>query len=100
MKDLRTEDQQERRGVGASQHLQHYTRNLVGLPSIRGSAHRYGECDVFLRGDASVFVYVIDDKHLVIPERPGNRRMDSLGSQTHGPVQKIAESGQNIGGSR
>lgn len=37
-----------------------------------------GDCDVSPRGDAAGFVYVFDDKHLVIPERPGNRRFDSL----------------------
>lgn len=37
-----------------------------------------GSCDVSPRGDAEGFVYVLDDKHLVIPERPGNRRFDSL----------------------
>lgn len=37
-----------------------------------------GNCDVSPRGDGAGFVYVHDDKHLVIPERPGNRRFDSL----------------------
>ncbi|SMF79606.1 hypothetical protein SAMN05661091_1738 [Paenibacillus uliginis N3/975] len=37
-----------------------------------------GACDVSPRGDAAGFVHMIDSKHLVIPERPGNRRMDSI----------------------
>ncbi|TBL73348.1 pyridoxamine 5'-phosphate oxidase family protein [Paenibacillus thalictri] len=37
-----------------------------------------GCCDVSPRGDAEGFVCVLNDKHLVIPERPGNRRFDSL----------------------
>ncbi|MCQ6562930.1 pyridoxamine 5'-phosphate oxidase family protein [Paenibacillus mendelii] len=37
-----------------------------------------GSCDVSPRGDAPGFVYVLDEKHLVIPERPGNRKMDSF----------------------
>ncbi|GAA0365452.1 pyridoxamine 5'-phosphate oxidase family protein [Bacillus horti] len=37
-----------------------------------------GCCDVSPRGDAPGFVHVIDDKHLFIPERPGNKRMDSI----------------------
>ncbi|MGG6310113.1 pyridoxamine 5'-phosphate oxidase family protein [Paenibacillus macerans] len=37
-----------------------------------------GFCDVSPRGDASGSVLVLDEKHLVIPERPGNRRFDSL----------------------
>ncbi|SDN70014.1 hypothetical protein SAMN04487897_104130 [Paenibacillus sp. yr247] len=37
-----------------------------------------GQCDVSPRGDAPGFVMVLDDHHLFIPERPGNRRMDSI----------------------
>ncbi|MGC5773116.1 pyridoxamine 5'-phosphate oxidase family protein [Paenibacillus pabuli] len=37
-----------------------------------------GSCDVSPRGDAEGFVHVVDEQHLVIPERPGNRRFDSL----------------------
>lgn len=37
-----------------------------------------GHCDVSPRGDAPGFVAVLDEKHLFIPERPGNRRMDSV----------------------
>ena len=37
-----------------------------------------GNCDVSPRGDRPGFVLVLDDKHIVIPERPGNRRIDTL----------------------
>lgn len=37
-----------------------------------------GHCDVSPRGDSAGFVNILDDKHLVIPERPGNRRFDTL----------------------
>ncbi|MEF3308405.1 pyridoxamine 5'-phosphate oxidase family protein [Paenibacillus sp. GYB004] len=37
-----------------------------------------GCCDVSPRGDAPGFVQVLDDKRLIIPERPGNRRIDSM----------------------
>jgi PPOX class probable FMN-dependent enzyme len=37
-----------------------------------------GHCDVSPRGDAPGFVQILDDTHLFIPERPGNRRMDSI----------------------
>jgi uncharacterized protein len=47
------------------------------LLMIATSDHE-GRCDVSPRGDAPGFVLVLDDRHLVIPERPGNRRMDSL----------------------
>jgi len=37
-----------------------------------------GACDVSPRGDGPGFVLVLDEKTLAIPERPGNRRLDSL----------------------
>ncbi|WP_134698793.1 MSMEG_1061 family FMN-dependent PPOX-type flavoprotein [Ammoniphilus sp. YIM 78166] len=37
-----------------------------------------GRCDVSPRGDHSGFVHVLDEKHLVIPDKPGNRRADSM----------------------
>lgn len=37
-----------------------------------------GTSDVSPRGDAPGFVHVLDDKTLVIPDRPGNKRLDSI----------------------
>src|SRR5262252_169896 len=37
-----------------------------------------GTCDVSPKGDAPGFVHVLDDERLVIPERNGNKRMDSM----------------------
>ncbi|QDX94274.1 pyridoxamine 5'-phosphate oxidase family protein [Brevibacillus laterosporus] len=37
-----------------------------------------GLCDASPRGDHPGFVHVLDEHHLLIPERPGNRRVDSL----------------------
>jgi PPOX class probable FMN-dependent enzyme len=37
-----------------------------------------GDCDVSLRGDAPGFVLVLDERRLVIPDRPGNRRLDNM----------------------
>lgn len=37
-----------------------------------------GKCDVSPRGDRAGFIHIIDNKHFVIPERPGNRRLDSI----------------------
>ncbi|MGB8001918.1 MAG: MSMEG_1061 family FMN-dependent PPOX-type flavoprotein [Anaerobacillus sp.] len=34
--------------------------------------------DVSPRGDAPGFIQILDEKHLLIPERPGNKRMDSI----------------------
>jgi PPOX class probable FMN-dependent enzyme len=37
-----------------------------------------GRCDVSPKGDPAGFVLVLDDRHLVIPDRPGNRRLDGM----------------------
>jgi len=37
-----------------------------------------GRCDVSPKGDGPGFVQVLDDRHLVIPDRPGNKRFDGL----------------------
>jgi len=37
-----------------------------------------GNCDVSPRGDPAGFVRILDDRTLLIPERPGNRLADSL----------------------
>ncbi|MBP1962734.1 pyridoxamine 5'-phosphate oxidase family protein [Paenibacillus aceris] len=42
------------------------------------TSNRMGQCDVSPRGDAPGFVRVLDEQRLFIPERPGNRRMDSV----------------------
>ncbi|RXT03608.1 pyridoxamine 5'-phosphate oxidase family protein [Ammoniphilus sp. CFH 90114] len=42
------------------------------------TADSLGRCDVSPRGDGPGFVHILDESHLVIPERPGNRRVDSM----------------------
>ena len=37
-----------------------------------------GRCDVSPKGDAPGFVHVLDDRRLVIPDRPGNKRLDGM----------------------
>jgi len=37
-----------------------------------------GTCDVSPKGDPAGFVRVLDDRHLVIPDRPGNKRFDGM----------------------
>ncbi len=37
-----------------------------------------GRCDVSPKGDGPGFVLVLDDQHLVIPDRPGNKRLDGM----------------------
>lgn len=43
-----------------------------------GTSNGAGMCDVSPKGDAPGFVQVLDDNTLLIPDRPGNRRADTL----------------------
>jgi uncharacterized protein len=43
-----------------------------------GTMNRDGFGDVSPRGGEPGFVHVLDDKHLAIPDRPGNNRLDTL----------------------
>jgi PPOX class probable FMN-dependent enzyme len=43
-----------------------------------GTANAVGQCDVSPKGDDPGFVRVLDDRTLVIPDRPGNRRFDGF----------------------
>lgn len=44
-----------------------------------------GDCDVSPKGDAPGFVKVLDDTTIVIPDRPGNNRLDSLSNIIENP---------------
>ena len=44
---------------------------------VIASANSDGEPDISPKGDPEGFVRVLDDKHLAIPDRPGNRRIDT-----------------------
>ena len=60
--------------------LDRHCRDFVALSPfvLVGTSDAEGACDVSPRGDEPGFVLVLDEKTLVIPERPGNRRLDSL----------------------
>jgi uncharacterized protein len=42
------------------------------------TASAAGQCDVSPKGDAPGFVRVLDARHLAIPDRPGNKRLDGM----------------------
>jgi PPOX class probable FMN-dependent enzyme len=44
-----------------------------------------GRCDVSPKGDAPGFVLVLDDRHLVVPDRLGNNRIDGLTNIVENP---------------
>ena len=45
---------------------------------VMGTAGADGRCDVSPKGDAPGFVQVLDEHHLVIPDRLGNNRLDGM----------------------
>jgi PPOX class probable FMN-dependent enzyme len=58
---------------------QHAQRFIALSPFVLlSTSSAAGRCDVTPRGDGAGFVAVLDEHTLVIPERPGNRRIDSL----------------------
>src|SRR6185312_1583665 len=64
----------DRKGLDAE------SRRFIGLSPflLISTAGADGTCDVSPKGDAPGFVRVLDDARLVIPERNGNKRFDSL----------------------
>jgi predicted pyridoxine 5'-phosphate oxidase superfamily flavin-nucleotide-binding protein len=60
--------------------LDKHCREFIALSPLLflSTSDQQGFCDVSPHGDAPGAVLVLDEKHLVIPERPGNRRIDSL----------------------
>lgn len=68
-------------------HLDQHCRDYIAQAPmvLMATADASGACDVSPRGDFPGFTLILDEKHLVIPERPGNRRMDSLRNLLENP---------------
>ena len=52
---------------------------------LLATASGSGTCDVSPKGDAPGFVRVLDDRRLVIPDRPGNKRLDGMRNLVQNP---------------
>lgn len=52
---------------------------------LLATADKDGRCDVSPKGDAPGFVQVLDDRHLIIPDRPGNKRFDGMRNLLENP---------------
>jgi uncharacterized protein len=61
-------------------HIDEHIREFLALSPflVVSTADNEGKCDVSPRGDYPGFVTVLNEKQLLIPERPGNNRLDSL----------------------
>lgn len=58
---------------------EHMRRFIAHSPFVMISTHGAdGRCDASPRGDAPGFVHVLDERTLLIPDRPGNKRLDSF----------------------
>ncbi len=62
------------------QYIDYHVRDFIAKSPflVISTSDENGFCDVSPRGDAAGFVSVLDEKHFVIPERPGNKRADTL----------------------
>jgi hypothetical protein len=73
LKERRALDEHDRAFIAASPFL------------LLATANAAGQCDVSPKGDAPGFVLVLDDCHLVIPDRPGNNRLDGMSNIVENP---------------
>jgi uncharacterized protein len=60
--------------------LDEHCRSIIAASPfmLLGTSSAAGWCDVSPKGDAPGFVQVLDERTLAIPDRPGNKRLDSL----------------------
>lgn len=63
------------------------TRRYIELSPLvcLATSDASGACDLSPRGDPAGFVQILDDRTLLLPERPGNRLADSLVNMLHNP---------------
>lgn len=68
-------------------HLDKHCRHFISLSPFLciSTAGADGSADVSPRGDAPGFVSVPDDRTVVIPDRPGNNRLDTMGNIVENP---------------
>ena len=64
-----------------------HCRNFIALSPlcVLSSANGKGQTDASPRGDPPGFVKVLDDKTLLLPDRPGNNQVDSLQNIVENP---------------
>ncbi|MGE0116631.1 MAG: pyridoxamine 5'-phosphate oxidase family protein [Dongiaceae bacterium] len=67
--------------------LDRYCREFIARSPFLciGTADGNGNADVSPRGDPPGFVQVLDDNTLIIPDRPGNNRLDTMSNIMENP---------------
>jgi len=60
--------------------LDEYNRGFIARSPflLMATSDADGRCDVSPKGDGPGFDQVLDDRRLIIPERPGNKRLDGM----------------------
>ena len=68
-------------------HLDVHCRNFIAMSPlcVLSSADADGRADASPRGDPPGFVKVLDEKTLLLPDRPGNNQVDSLQNIVENP---------------
>ena len=68
-------------------HLDVHCRNFISLSPlcVLSSANAEGQADASPRGDPPGFVKVLDNKTLLLPDRPGNNQVDSFQNIVENP---------------
>ena len=69
------------------QQLDKYSKQFLSLSpfALLSTANSQGRQDCSPRGDQPGFVQVLDDNTIAMPDRPGNRRLDSLTNIVNNP---------------
>jgi PPOX class probable FMN-dependent enzyme len=67
--------------------LDQYSRQFIALSPflVISTADASGRADLSPRGDPPGFVHVIDDSTILIPDRPGNNRLDTMSNIVANP---------------
>jgi PPOX class probable FMN-dependent enzyme len=75
----------------AIDHIDDVCRAIIGKSPfiVMASADERGYPDISPKGDPAGFVRILDDKHLAIPDRPGNRRVDTFHNLLQNPYLAI-----------
>lgn len=67
--------------------LDPYSRQFIAMSPfvVISTADGEGKADLSPRGDPPGFVHVVDDKTILVPDRPGNNRLDTMSNITANP---------------
>ncbi len=67
--------------------LDRFSRQFIGMSPflVISTANATGKADISPRGDPPGFVHIVDDSSILVPDRPGNNRLDTLANILENP---------------